>query len=259
MNFEKVWKAYNNIYNNKEIRIDIGVTMYGQAIMNCHFDATNIKELSNFIDFFIADQYDYVKKYFSITYPMQTNVIMPTEMGFPALFKILIPQVYLFDIKLKKDSLNNMIIWQYDTHIKEWTHGRIGLSFYNPFIDMYQGVQRIITFDWVQPLYFDLSFNPSQQTLKMSWKRHDDPKKDTYGMRTFAATYTFMRDDLNQGLLQKSNPELKNWEMVTFGDEYRNTVRSFRFIISYVYLIDIFWCSSVFSTKTIVPTLVITP
>jgi hypothetical protein len=221
-NFEKVWKAYNEIMNNKNIRIDIGQLKDGQVIMSYNYDASNIKDLMTKWEYFFGTKYSYIKKYLAITYPKQTNVIVPTDMGFPGLFKIYIPKAFYFDFKVTKEIVNNLITFQYDSHIKVWSHGRVGLSVYNPFVDMYQGVQRMSTFDGDYPIFFDLTINPAQQTMKLTWKRHEDPIKDTCAVKMHAATFTFFRDDMKMKMLQESSPESKNWAMVRLPGEHED-------------------------------------
>lgn len=219
---EQFMKFLNNMDQKKNIHFEI-VLFKENKIISSHFVQMK-KDVSIFN--FVNKWVDFVKKshMVDISSRMYSKVFLPTDMGFVASMDWVNPDVLYTDLDIKKETIKDVTTYHVDVNVKLWSHSRYGLSFYNPVTDVWQGVNRYRSFDASFPLYFDVMYHMNPFTVKVTFKRHGDKQKDTFGYRNHVTTMTFVKDDFKHGILEKSIPSAKRFEVVTKGDQYRHDV-----------------------------------
>lgn len=166
---------------------------------------------------------------------------MPTDLGTPAVVETLIPTLHDTNMNIVKTVVNKVINIHVDNRFRVWRHSRIGLRFYNPLVDIWQGIERFHSVDVVLPLLMDVTINTQQQSMKISWKRHTDEKKNIMGVRNHVTNMVFVKDDLKHDVLKKSCANCEKAISVSKGRELRDNVSQTFYLFTHYKFIQVYF------------------
>lgn len=208
-----------------DFHLEITIIRHKHAINTYYFTKENMNELILLTDFFVKNQQSVTKKMLHIHYHRRHVMLIPTELGIPAIWQYQMPVVNKGDISVSKEVVNNVLNIHVDNKYVQWAHYRHGLVFYNPIVDVYQGINRFHAYDAVLPMHLEFSLNAQQKSLQVSWRKHKDPKDDLQGMRSHVMQMTYVQDDNQKNLLEQFTPKTPNYDIVTLGHKYDHDVR----------------------------------
>ncbi|EFA03647.1 hypothetical protein TcasGA2_TC013741 [Tribolium castaneum] len=208
--------------NNNDLHIELVVFRHGRVINTHFFDEQNWHELDAILDFFTKDSKSLMKDLLHVSYDEYHRALIPTDLGIPAVWEYLMPVVHKNNISVTKETAKKVINIHVDNRYVNWIHYRHGLSFYNPIVDVWQGINRFHSYDAVWPLHFDISINTQQQSLQLSWKRHNNAQLDVAGLRSHVKQMVFIKDDHHRNVLGQSSPQCKEFVIVGHGKQFRH-------------------------------------
>ncbi|KRT83591.1 hypothetical protein AMK59_4220, partial [Oryctes borbonicus] len=206
------------------IQIEIIHMRYGQVIENHFFDKDTIGDMRTYFKIFYESQISETKSSLEIHYDMIIKMLVPTDIGLPVQFEANLPSIHETKTKLFKETANKITNINIDNKYRIMNYFSYGLSFHNPFASVWQGITKLVYVDLQVPIYLGMSLNTEQSTLKLSWKRHQDPSDDIIGYRSYAANYVYVIDYLNKDILQKITPTAKNFVEIGHSDNYKHNV-----------------------------------
>lgn len=205
------------------------VVMSNQKVTDSYFVTFNeIKDLMSlpWLElFFTKDKFE--DKSVMISYEKYVKTFLPTDIGMPALMEFLLPSATYFELTTSKEFKNEYFNIHWQNYLINWIHSRHGLSIYNSFVDVWQGINKFHTYDIAFPLVFDFSYNIPTNVMKISFGQFNDPIKDVVGMRSHATSLVFVKLPENSDVLIKSCPGSIPWYIVSAGDKYRHNVSTF--------------------------------
>ena len=203
-NYDEIFKFIQNVPNMKDVEVEFITMENGLVVSNRYFDNANIKDIYSFYHKFISNTEKKVKiKSEYIQIPVQTDI------GFPALFQTMFPTVEYISNKMTTDKTNNVLTYHFDNKYQLWAQGIYGVRIHNPLINAWHGIKKQLIMDVTLPIYGDISLNPNQEMIKLTWKRHEDSKDDIIGIKSYATNVVYLYDYNDKNLLSKSNPNSK--------------------------------------------------
>lgn len=208
------------IPNNKDVHLEMYNIKQGQVMDIIHISGDQITDLKPVLERLWQPINTPVKNYININYVVYGLLILPTDIGFPAMIKNKMPMLHQVERNLVTSFVNNIYNLKIDNRYKIWAHSYTGVSFYNPIADVYQGIGKYRSVDIAYPLRLEMSFNVPQQTLKITWLRNQK-QNETTGMRVHTTSMVYVKDDLHNGALKQSSPKSESFVVVSRGPEYR--------------------------------------
>lgn len=222
--FDAIRKRTTPLVNKKELHIELVVFRHGRVINTYFFDEDSLHELDDILHFFTEDSKSLTRDLLHVTYNEYHRAVIPTDLGFPAVWEYLMPVVHKNKISVTKETVNKVMNIHVDNRYINWIHYRHGLSFYNPIVDIWQGINRFHSYDAVWPLHFDIILNMQQQSLQLSWKKHNNVQLDVAGLRSHVKQMVFIKDDHHRNVLSQSSPQCQDFVIVSHGKQFRHDV-----------------------------------
>lgn len=204
-NLADVIKQVYLFKNNPNIHIELAVLKHSKVLNKYHFDAKDVHLLTEILKNLLIHPNG--KSDIVIDYQAYEKLFVPTDLGFPAIIDRINPVVEKVHKHSSHEDVPNGISLHIDNHYQTWSHKRLGVSFYNPILDVYQGILRLHAYDSIVPIYADLSVNSVQKSAKLSVKLHDnEPEKDVLGLRNHISSVVYVDDELHkEGVEDKSS------------------------------------------------------
>jgi hypothetical protein len=222
MAVEVFQKKIPKITDNKDVHIEVVLLRHGHIVNTYFFDQHSLHQLNEILDFFTKESHSLTQDLLHVSYNEYHRNLIPTDLGIPALWEYLMPVVHHNNISVTKETVNKVVHLHVDNRYVNWIHYRHGLSFYNPFVDVWQGINRYHSYDAVWPLHFEITLNTQQQSLQLSWKKDSNPAHNVAGFRSHVKQMVFIKDDYNRNILMQSCPQCKDFQIVSHGEKFRN-------------------------------------
>lgn len=167
----------------------------------------------------------YLKKpSISISYELIMQQVMPNDLGMPSIFEVLIPN--LMNNQMMHVPENPEADRQTHWKFQRSSHTKIGISFYNPVADIWQGAERIQANEIIGDMSFSFAIlEPGK--MKLAIYNQNNDTRDKFAMRNYATTVTYVYKDVDN-LLQKSSKSSEHFAKVSRGKLYRKSVSIFR-------------------------------
>lgn len=221
-NYDELIDMIKNIPNNKDIRIEAAIFVQTQIVQRYLYDHSNINDLGLIFNI-PKDHYVYTKKAMHIDYEVNSKVLFPSDLGMPVSIDCFVPDINKYDINVTKEGADKIINWYIDNHWKKSVNTMFGIVFYNPVVDVWQGIHKYHTFDSALPMHMDVSVNTQQQKMKLTWKRHTELQKNVIGLRSHVQSMVFIKT-LSHSKDKTSLHIHPSYETVSYGDDYRRNV-----------------------------------
>jgi len=202
-NYEKLFEIFT--LNKDTIQIEIIHSHKGQIITNAFFDKNNMKDLKAYFKIFYEKQFSESKKILDIHYDMAIEMPTITDIGFPVMFKVLMPSIHETTTKLHKETTSHDINVIIENKYRVMNYYSYGFYFHNPFASIWQGIAKYMSMETQLPFYVNATLNNQQNTLKLSWKIPEDHNEAIIGYRSYAQTYVFMKEDFNKNIPTKDH------------------------------------------------------
>lgn len=208
----------------KDLHIEAIMLRKQQVVDVLLIDEHNLEEIVSLEKFMTKDKLSIDKNFLEITYIKYNKLIMPSDIGFPIKWEFLIPEVNNHKLVMSKETTNKLVNVHLEYKYTEWVHYRHGFVFYNPIVDVWQGINRYHAYDMVMPINIDITYNMQQQVLQISWKKNSDPLMSKSGLRAHVKQMVFVKDDYNRNLLKQSSPDSEEFVKVGYGKQFRHDV-----------------------------------
>lgn len=220
--YDKLINFFKDFDKKTDFHVEIVVMSHDFVTHSYYFNHETIHALPTVFN--VNKLNELYKRYNGVNfkYIVLSKVFLPTELGFTSSLDVYVPYLEYRTSKANTAFENDIYTVHTDTVVKTWSHGMYGISFYNWFTDVWQGIARYRSYDAVRPMHIDFTYNTNQHTVKVSVKKHKDD--EVYGQRVHVASMTYVKDDYHHNVLYKTAPKSKHWVYVTKGDKYRHDV-----------------------------------
>ena len=196
-----------------------GVFLKRDKVVNTlYFDENTSLDIQRTQQWFFQDD-DVRKTLLDISYQQHQRVLIPTDIGFPAMWEFLQPQVTQNNII----RLTKRLSYEFGYRYVNWIHFHHGLRFYNSLGDIWQGVGRYHCYDETWPFSFKWFWN-SVGSVGVSWEKNGFFEKNTSGVRSHVKQMVFAKSENQHDILKQSSPHSKTFHVVSDGKRFRHDV-----------------------------------
>lgn len=214
---DKLHDILKGLKKNDKFYVEIVQLSNDFVVQTYHYNSKNFDYINSFLQGY------YNRHAMTIKYQVMNKIFLPTEMGFTAALDIIMPVVERLDIKHKMEFEKTYSLHTEGT-VHVWSHSHKGLSFYNFFTDLWQGVNIFVSYDATHPMNLDLTLNKEVQNVRLSIKRHKNESEDIGGYRFHISQATYVRDDFDYEELLRTAPQSKHYAEVIFDQRNKKSV-----------------------------------
>ncbi|KAK2584789.1 hypothetical protein KPH14_007107 [Odynerus spinipes] len=204
----------------KEIHLDICITMNGQVVQAIHYDKNDWMKVFDVLKDWkkvIADvNINTQKVIFDTFYEMH----VPTDMGLPAVLGTKIPTMMSFTLNSLLSEAKMPLNLNLKMDARVWQHGEYAMSIYNPIVDVWHSIRKVMSHDFVLPIDMIIGYNHEMTSLKVTFPRLPVNKLSIGGARTHAKNYVTVTED-ETDVLKKSCATCHHHEVVTKGTAHK--------------------------------------
>ncbi|XP_077284220.1 uncharacterized protein LOC143909857 [Arctopsyche grandis] len=144
---------------------------------------------------------------FNIDQSLNTEIVIPTDMGFPLIFFDQKSQISKIDVDIQIDS--NITV-----NVNHRGNEIYGFSTYNPISNTWHGLRRVHTSDAYIPIDIDVGRNGKLLKLKIN---HGN---DAFGLQSYVYNHVFMHSDNDdKSYIEATCPKCEPYTVTTEGDE----------------------------------------
>lgn len=144
------------------------------------------------------------------------EMIVPTDLGMPAIFSNRVPNLFLFDVITDVSDTKSIFSIKLEVEARLWRHGSYEMAVYNPIADVFHTVSRVTSADLVVPIEVTVSYNTDTKSIKIKLPRLSATKHSVGGLKTLASNHVTISDDENH-TLKEHCPTCKNVVIATKG------------------------------------------
>ncbi|GLV39118.1 crossveinless d [Carabus blaptoides fortunei] len=219
---QELLKLIASLQDQKNLHVEYAIMNYNQVVKIGYYDNTNINNLVDSIRNIQIENNRLLQNSLEIQYNLLSQLVLPNDLGLPTIVQIKFPNVRNNIFKITREVINKVTNIQGEVRLQNSMQNTQEMKIYNPILDVWQGVNRIRSYDSVIPLKFNLAINTQQHSLKLTLNNLQSEEKGTAGLRSYISTNTFIGDDINQ-YLKQSNGKCSNVEEIIRGKQNRKT------------------------------------
>jgi len=226
----------------KPVHIDICITINGLVVAVDHFDQNSFKKV--FSDYTYQLKQMMTGNFQEMTYDTFYEMQVPTDIGLQAVFNTKMPKLSSLKFnyvrtEVKKPSVNI----KFDIDARVWKHGEYVMSVYNPIVDVWHSIRRVVVQDVALPVQMSVGYNHEAKSFKVTMPRLPVTKPSTTGIRFYAKNLvTIIEDD--QDVLKTCCATCHHHTVVTTGKKKNHHVTMDSKDVGLKYSMSIFDCEN---------------